>query len=282
MENPVRIKVNLKKFFYTSDKEPILKNISFEVRKGELWIILGASGIGKTTLLKIIDGLLKKYEGEVFLDGEEIRKLKPKKIYKKMGLLFQNPDEQLFATTVFEDIAFGPRNMNFSEEEVKKRVKEALKLVEMQEYEESLISHLSYGQKKRVCLAGLLAMGHEILLLDEPTQGLDPVLEKNFLELLLKLKIEKNLTIIMATHQVDIVPYIADKVLILHNKTVAKIGTPSEVFNDPEELKNYSLRLPPVGELFFEFWEKLKGKEKLPLTVKEGKSFLKKNFRPLF
>ncbi len=282
METSVRIKINLKNFSYSLEGKPVLKNISFEVKKGEFCVILGASGVGKTTLLKIIDGLFKRYEGEVYLDGVEIRKLKPKEIYRKMGLLFQNPDEQLFATTVFEDVAFGPRNMNFSEEEVKKRVEKALSLVEMLDYKDFLISHLSYGQKKRVCLAGLLAMGHEILLLDEPTQGLDPVLEKNFLNLLLKLKKEKTLTLIMATHQVDIVPYIADKVLILHNKTLTKIGTPQEVFSDPKELENYSLKLPSIGELFFEFVKHKSDKNKLPLTVEEGKSFLKNNFRPIF
>ncbi|MCS7199570.1 MAG: energy-coupling factor ABC transporter ATP-binding protein [Thermodesulfobacteriaceae bacterium] len=280
MEGSVRIRVNLKSFSYPYSN-PILKDIFLEVKGGEFLVILGASGVGKTTLLKLIDGLFKKYEGEIFLDGIEIRKLRPKEIYRKMGLLFQNPEEQLFATTVFEDVAFGPRNMNFSEEEVKTRVGEALSLVEMSDYQECPISHLSYGQKKRVCLAGLLAMGHEILLLDEPTQGLDPLLEKNFLNLLLKLKKEKALTLIMATHQVDLVPYIADKVAILHNKTMAKIGTPHEIFNDPEELEKYSLRLPSIGELFFEVWKKFSDGSPLPLTVEEGKTFLKKKFHPL-
>lgn len=280
MEGSVRIKVNLKSFSYPYSN-PILKDIFLEVRKGEFLVILGASGVGKTTLLKLINGLFKKYEGEIFLDGIEIRKLKPKEIYRKMGLLFQNPEEQLFALTVFEDVAFGPRNMNFSEEEVKIRVGEALSLVEMSDYQECPISHLSYGQKKRVCLAGLLAMGHEILLLDEPTQGLDPLLEKNFLNLLLKLKKEKALTLIMATHQVDLVPFIADKVAILHNKTIAKIGTPHEIFNDPEELEKYSLRLPSIGELFFEVWKKFSDGSPLPLTVEEGKTFLKKKFHLL-
>lgn len=280
MEGSVRIRVNLKSFSYPYSN-PILKDIFLEVKGGEFLVILGASGVGKTTLLKLIDGLFKKYEGEIFLDGIEIRKLRPKEIYRKMGLLFQNPEEQLFATTVFEDVAFGPRNMNFSEEEVKTRVGEALSLVEMSDYQECPISHLSYGQKKRVCLAGLLAMGHEILLLDEPTQGLDPLLEKNFLNLLLKLKKEKALTLIMATHQVDLVPYIADKVAILHNKTMAKIGTPHEIFNDPEELEKYSLRLPSIGELFFEVWKKFSDGSPLPLTVEEGKTFLKKKFHSL-
>jgi ABC-type cobalt transport system, ATPase component len=150
--------VKIRRFSYYGDA-PLLQDVEFEVKAGECLVILGASGAGKTTLLKVIDGLLKDYEGEVFLDGQDIRKLKPKEIYSKMGLLFQNPDEQLFAPTVFEDVAFGPRNMGFDEEEVRRRVLQALDLVELSGFEGRSISQLSFGQKKRVALAGLLAMG---------------------------------------------------------------------------------------------------------------------------
>jgi len=271
---PSRLVVRLKSFSYSGDA-PLLQNIEFEVKAGECLVILGASGAGKTTLLKLMDGLLKNYQGVVFLDGKDIRKLRPREIYSKMGLLFQNPDEQLFAPTVFEDVAFGPRNMGFAEEEVRKRCIEALELVELSGFEERSISKLSFGQKKRVALAGLLAMGHEILLLDEPTLGLDPVRERTFLELLKRLQDERNITLVIATHQVDIVPEIADRVLILSEGRVFFLGPPEEIFGKPQSLEKVYLRHPLVSETFLPFWER-DGLNRLPLTVEEGREILRR------
>ena len=271
---PSRLVVRLKSFSYSGDA-PLLQNIEFEVKAGECLVILGASGAGKTTLLKLMDGLLKNYQGEVFLDGKDIRKLRPREIYSKMGLLFQNPDEQLFAPTVFEDVAFGPRNMGFAEEEVRKRCIEALELVELSGFEERSISKLSFGQKKRVALAGLLAMGHEILLLDEPTLGLDPVRERRFLGLLKRLRDERNITLVIATHQVDIVPEIADRVLILSEGRVFFLGPPEEIFGKPQSLEKVYLRHPLVSETFLPFWER-DGLNRLPLTVEEGREILRR------
>ncbi len=272
--HPSRLVVKLKRFSYSGDA-PLLQDVEFEVKAGECLVILGASGAGKTTLLKVIDGLLKDYEGEVFLDGQDIRKLKPKEIYSKMGLLFQNPDEQLFAPTVFEDVAFGPRNMGLDEEEVRRRVLQALDLVELSGFEGRSISQLSFGQKKRVALAGLLAMGHEVLLLDEPTLGLDPIRERRFLKLLKRLQEERRITLVIATHQVDIVPEIADRVLILSEGKVFFLGPPEEIFGKPQPLEKVYLRHPLVGETFFPLWER-DGLKKLPLTVEEGREILKR------
>jgi cobalt/nickel transport system ATP-binding protein len=272
--HPSRLVVKLRRFSYSGDA-PLLQDVEFEVKAGECLVILGASGAGKTTLLKVIDRLLKDYEGEVFLDGQDIRKLKPKEIYSKMGLLFQNPDEQLFAPTVFEDVAFGPRNMGFDEEEVRRRVLQALDLVELSGFEGRSISQLSFGQKKRVALAGLLAMGHEVLLLDEPTLGLDPIRERRFLKLLKRLQEERRITLVIATHQVDIVPEIADRVLILSEGKVFFLGPPKEIFGKPQPLEKVYLRHPLVGETFFPLWER-DGLNKLPLTVEEGREILKR------
>lgn len=271
---PPRLVVKLESFSYFGDK-PLLQGIEFEVHPGECLIILGASGAGKTTLLKLMDGLLKNYKGEILLDGEDIKKLRPREIYSKMGLLFQNPDEQLFAPTVFEDVAFGPRNMGFDEEEVRTRVLQALQLVELSGFEEKSISQLSFGQKKRVALAGLLAMGHEILLLDEPTLGLDPVRERRFLALLKRLQKERNITLVIATHQVDLVPEVANRVLILSEGKVFFLGNPEEIFGEPKPLEGVYLRLPLVSEVFLPLWEK-DGLKRLPLTVEEGKQVLEK------
>lgn len=272
--HPSRLVVKLKRFSYSGDA-PLLQDVEFEVKAGECLVILGASGAGKTTLLKLIDGLLKDYEGEVFLDGQDIRRLKPKEIYSKMGLLFQNPDEQLFAPTVFEDVAFGPRNIGFDEEEVRRRVLQALDLVELSGFEGRSISQLSFGQKKRVALAGLLAMGHEVLLLDEPTLGLDPIRERRFLKLLKRLQEERSITLVIATHQVDIVPEIADRVLILSEGKVFFLGPPEEIFGKPQPLEKVYLRHPLVSETFLPLWKR-DGLKKLPLTVEEGREILKR------
>lgn len=270
----VRLEVKINSFRYPDGTEA-LSEIKFEIKKGEFIGILGSNGSGKTTLLKIIDGLIKKFQGNVFLDGAEIRKLTPKEIYKKIGLIFQNPDEQLFAPTVFEDVAFGPLNMGFSEKEATKRVVSAVKAVEMEEYIKKPIHNLSYGQKKRICIAGLLAMGHEILLLDEPTAGLDPVGEYKMMNLLRKLNKENSVTIIMATHSIDLIPLFIDMLYILSSGRIVKRGTPENVFTASGEMAEFKLRLPHIAELIY----RLKHEdglpfEKLPLTVGEAKEMI--------
>jgi len=275
VEGVVRLKVSLESFKLNENFS--LRGISFELRRGEALSLLGASGSGKTTLLKVIDGLYKNYRGSILLDGKEIRELKPREIYAKMGLLFQNPEEQLFAETVFEDVSFGPRNMGFKEEEIEKAVKKALELLRLSGFEKRKISNLSFGEKKRVALAGLLAMGQEILLLDEPTLGLDPLLEKEFLELLLSLK-KKGFSFIMATHQVDLVPYFADKVVVLKEGEMAFYGTPRELFTGEINLKELNLRPPVVTQVFAPF--KIDAK-RLPLTLDEAIFLLKTYLKDL-
>jgi cobalt/nickel transport system ATP-binding protein len=152
-----RIELSIDSFTYP-DGTAALADIRLQVEAGDFLALLGANGSGKTTLLKAMDGLIRDYKGSVMLDGQNILKLHPRDIYRKMGLVFQNPDDQLFAHSVFEDVAFGPRNMGFSEERVAQVVAAALSQVEMEGTGSRNIHHLSYGQKKRVCIAGLLAM----------------------------------------------------------------------------------------------------------------------------
>ncbi len=267
----IRLSVNISSFKYP-DRTKALSDIRLEIKRGEFIGILGSNGSGKTTLLKVMDGLLKDFEGSVFLDGINIKKLSPKEIYQKVGLIFQNPDDQLFAATVFEDVAFGPINMGFSENEVARRVNDALKLVEMEVYAKKSIHNLSFGQKKRVCIAGLLAMGHEILLLDEPTAGLDPMGEYKMMNLLTKLNKENNVTIVMATHSVDLVPLFLDRLYILSRGRIARGGKPEDVFTAPEDMSNVKLRLPQIAELIY----RLKHEdnipfERIPLTIGEAR-----------
>lgn len=267
----IRLSVDIKSFKYP-DGTLALSNINIDIKNGEFIGLLGSNGSGKTTLLKVIDGLLRDFDGMILLDGVNIKNLKPKDIYVKVGLVFQNPDDQLFAPTVFEDVAFGPLNMGFSEEEVVRRVNDALRLVEMNDYAKKSIHNLSFGQKKRICIAGLLAMGQEILLLDEPTAGLDPMGEYKMMNLLTKLNKENGVTIVMATHSVDLVPLFLDRLYILSRGRIARYGTPEDVFTAPDDMTNVKLRLPQIAELIY----KLKQEdnmpfEKIPLTIGEAR-----------
>jgi cobalt/nickel transport system ATP-binding protein len=275
---PARLAVKIEKFCYP-DGTAALTDINLEVLQGEFCALLGANGSGKTTLLKAMDGLIRDYQGTVLLDGQNILKLHPRDIYRQVGLVFQNPDDQLFAHSVAEDVAFGPRNMGFSDDEVMRRVTAALEQVEMAEDAVRNIHHLSYGQKKRVCIAGLLAMGHEILLLDEPTAGLDPLGELRMMELLCKLNSSDGVTIVMATHSVDLVPLFLGKVHILGKGRLVRSGSAAEVFSSPAEMEQVRLRLPHVSELFWQLQQNGHVLDRLPLTIGEARQQLTKLLR---
>jgi cobalt/nickel transport system ATP-binding protein len=266
-----RLSVSIDAFRYP-DGTAALEGIRLEVQQGDFCGLLGANGSGKTTLLKIMDGLIRDYQGSVLLDGRDIIKLHPREIYRQVGLVFQNPDDQLFAHSVAEDVAFGPRNMGFAEDEVQQRVATALDQVELGEYGGKNIHHLSYGQKKRACIAGLLAMGHGILLLDEPTAGLDPMGEHRMLELLTRLNREDGVTIVMATHSVDLVPLFLNRLHILSRGRLVRGGSPAEVFTAPEEMADVRLRLPHIAELIWQLQhEEAMPFRRLPLTVGEAR-----------
>lgn len=271
MENPIRLSAAGVTFKYP-DGTSALSDINLDIRKGEFIGILGSNGSGKTTLLKALDGLLKGFEGSVLLDGQDIKKLTPKVIYKKIGLVFQNPDDQLFASTLFEDVAFGPLNMGLDSQEVESRVLTALQEVELQGLERKTIHNLSFGQKKRACIAGLLAMGHEILLLDEPTSGLDPMGEYKMMGLLKKLNLENLVTIVMATHSVDLIPLFLDRLFILSKGRIVRGGKPEEVLSEPKGLEKVKLRLPQIAELIYKLkHEDLLPFDRIPLTIGEAR-----------
>jgi cobalt/nickel transport system ATP-binding protein len=268
---PPRLAAQVSSFRYP-DGTLALSDILLDIMPGEFCGILGSNGSGKTTLLKLLDGMIKDFNGTVLLDGDNIGRLSPRQIYSKVGLVFQNPDDQLFAHSVYEDVAFGPRNMGFGEDEVRRRVTEALEAVEMADLAAKDIHNLSYGQKKRVCIAGLLAMGHEILLLDEPTAGLDPMGEYRMMELLTRLNRESGVTIVMATHSVDLVPVFLSRLHILSRGRLVRSGTPEEVFADRDDLAGVKLRLPYIAELIHQLktGDSLPFK-RIPLTVGEAR-----------
>ncbi len=257
--------------FSYPDATKVLEGINFSAGKGEFVGILGANGSGKTTLLKILNGLLKPKKGDVYLTGRSLKSMDKNRLFTKACTVFQDPDDQLFSPTVKEDIAFGPINMGLSEEEVKTRVFNALRAVEMLEFQEKAIHNLSYGQKKRICLAGVLAMGPEVIFLDEPTACLDPMGVSVIMHLLKKLN-KEGVTMVMATHCVDLVPLFLDRVIILNKGIIIKEGLPEKVFSDPQAIRFAKLRLPQIGHLF----EILKKKDKfeinnLPLTIGEAR-----------
>jgi len=227
-----------------------LDKINLKVFKGERVAVLGANGAGKSTLFKHLNGILRPLSGEVLVKGEKITKKNVRACRETVGIVFQDPDDQVLAPSVEEDIAFGPINMGLSRNEVEARVKEALEMVGLKGFEERAPHHLSGGQKKLVAIAGILAMRPEVIVLDEPTAGLDPLSSSRILGLIMKMNRELGITLLLSTHDVDVVPYFAERVFVLHHGKLEADGSPEEIFNDPELLRKAHLRLPRVAEVF--------------------------------
>ena len=260
------------KYSYTKDYQA-LKGVSLKVEKGEMVALLGKNGAGKSTLFLHLNGIYEPDEGQVFIDGEELKYDKKSllKFRQKVGIVFQNPDDQIFAPTVEEDVAFGPLNLKLPMEEVQKRVTESLARVGMSGFEKKAPHHLSGGQKKRVAIAGILAMKPEIMVLDEPTAGLDPQGVRSLSKLLKELN-EEGITIIISTHEVDLVPNYAKRVFVLVDGLLIAAGTPKEIFAQPEILDKANLEVPIVTELFHDLEkEGFDMNNDYPLTIEEAK-----------
>jgi cobalt/nickel transport system ATP-binding protein len=248
-----------------------LADLSFRAAEGEIVAVMGANGSGKTTLLKVLMRLLHPQQGEVRLGGDDICGLSTTDLYRRVGMVFQNPADQLFGASVEEDVAFGPRNLGLSDAEVNERVEQSLASVDALSLRGRPIHHLSYGQQKRVCLAGVLAMQPSVLLLDEPTAGLDPEGETQMIDLLLRLNRARKATLIIATHCVDLLPVLADRVCILMQGRLGQEGPPREVFADPQRAAQASLRIPLVAQLFHRLAaQRPHATDAIPLTVDEA------------
>ncbi|HPJ00316.1 MAG TPA: energy-coupling factor ABC transporter ATP-binding protein [Enterococcus sp.] len=234
-------------------EQRVLFDIDLDIKEGSYTALVGHTGSGKSTLLQHLNALLKPTSGKVWIGDREItpetnnKNLKP--IRKKVGIVFQFPEAQLFEETVEKDIAFGPKNFGISEEEAKILAKENLKLVGLEEsYLERSPFDLSGGQMRRVAIAGVLAMEPEVLVLDEPTAGLDPQGRKEMMEMFERLHQEKNITIILVTHLMDDVANFADYVYVLEKGKIVKRGTPKEVFQDVAWLQEKQLGVPTAAE----------------------------------
>jgi cobalt/nickel transport system ATP-binding protein len=236
--------------FTYPDGTSALHNINIEIKEGERVAIVGSNGAGKSTLFAHFNGINQPTSGLIKIDGEPAiyEKKELLKIRQKVGIVFQNPDDQLFAPTVIEDVAFGPMNIGISDDEVDERVEEALELVGMSGLEKKAPHHLSGGQKKRVAIAGILAMRPEIMVLDEPTTGLDPKGVDQVMEILYMLN-KEDMSIIIASHDVEMVTQFADKIFVLHDGQIIGQGTPAEIFNNYELLKKAHLKPPKSAEL---------------------------------
>ena len=266
------IEVKNLKYSYNSQYQA-LKGVSLKVNKGEMVSLLGKNGAGKSTLFLHLNGIYEPDEGQVFIDGEELKYDKKSllKFRQKVGIVFQNPDDQIFAPTVEEDVAFGPLNLGLPMEEVQDRVEDALARVGMSGFEKAAPHHLSGGQKKRVAIAGILAMKPEIMVLDEPTAGLDPQGVTNLSKLLRQLN-DEGITIIISTHEVDLVPNYADKIFVLVDGLLIGEGTPKEIFSQPEILEKANLKVPIVTDLFQQLEaEGFDMNGDYPLTISEAK-----------
>ena len=232
-----------------------LHDVSFSVSRGEFIGIIGHTGSGKSTLMQQLNGLLKPTSGKILLDGKDIwsdKKLTRQARFR-VGLVFQYPEYQLFEETVYKDIAFGPKNMGLKAEEIDRRVREAAAIVGLTEAQlEVSPFDLSGGQKRRVAIAGVIAMEPEVLILDEPTAGLDPVGREEILKNIEDYRRKHNATIMMVSHSMDDVARLTDRLLVMNGSHLAMDGTPAEVFTRAEELVEMGLNIPHVTRVFLE------------------------------
>jgi energy-coupling factor transport system ATP-binding protein len=230
-----------------------LENIDLKIYEGSFLGIIGHTGSGKSTLIQHINGLLKPQRGKIVVDDRDIweKGYRRNEVRRKVGLVFQYPEHQLFEETVFKDVAFGPRNMGLAEESITKRVRFAMDMVglDFDSLKEESPFGLSGGQRRRIAIAGVLAMRPKYLILDEPTAGLDPRGRREILKHIHNMNREQGITIILVTHNMDEVARLADKIIVMEKGTISHSGTPEEVFSDGELLREMGLDLPAMSSL---------------------------------
>lgn len=238
--------------FTYPDGTEALKNVNIQIKKGEKIAIMGPNGAGKSTLFSHFNGLSEPTSGHVEIDGKKIVFTREEllKVRQKVGIVFQDPNDQLFAPTVKEDVAFGPMNLGLDYDEVNARIKEALEMVGMSGFEDKTPHHLSGGQQKRVAIAGIIAMRPEIMILDEPTAGLDPEGVDKVLNILNKLN-EEGMSIIISSHDIEMVNHFADKIFVLYGGEIIAKGDKHQIFSDKELLKKAHLKAPITTEILY-------------------------------
>ena len=226
-----------------------INNVDLSIERGSFTVILGHNGSGKSTLAKLLNGMLKPDEGKIIVDGLDTAEEKNEyEIRKRLGLVFQNPDNQIICTIVEEDVAFGPENLGIEPLEIRQRVDSALSAVGMSDFAKAAPHQLSGGQKQRVALAGILAMKPECIVLDEPTAMLDPIGRKEVINTVTSLNKEKNITVILITHFMEEAQN-ADRVIVMKKGSIVADGSPTEIFAMTDVLEDSGLALPQTTEL---------------------------------
>lgn len=255
-----------------------LNGINMEIKKGEVTAILGGNGAGKSTLFHHLNGIVKPTKGKVLFNGSPIDYSRKGliKLRQSVGVVFQDPDSQLFSASVYQDVSFGAVNMKLPEDEIRRRVDNAIKRTGIEHLKDKPTHCLSFGQKKRVAIAGVLVMEPDVLILDEPTAGLDPVGVSEIMNLLKETQKALGISIIISTHDIDIVPLFCDNVYVMDEGKVVLQGTPKEVFNEKKAIRSVKLRLPRIGHLM----EILKEKDSfsfkdIPVTISGAREAIK-------
>lgn len=251
MSNIIEIKNVTYNYVEDEVEYTAVNNVSLDIKKGSFTVILGHNGSGKSTLAKMLNGLNRPSSGDILVDGINTRDEENEfLIKKKVGMVFQNPDNQLVASIVEEDVAFGPENLGLDPKVIRQRVDEALKAVGMYEFRNSTPHHLSGGQKQRIAIAGIIALEPECIVLDEPTAMLDPKGRQEIINTILRLNKEKGITVVLITHYMEEAEK-ADRVLVMNDGEFIADGTPKEIFKNVKMLKSVGLDVPQTTELLY-------------------------------
>lgn len=255
-----------------------LDDISLTIEEGEFIGLIGHTGSGKSTLVQHLNGLMKATSGEIIVDGQSFsdKETKMKKIREKVGLVFQYPEHQLFEETIYKDIAFGPKNLGLTPDEVDTRVKRAMDLVglDFEELKDRSPFELSGGQKRRVAIAGVIAMKPKVLILDEPTAGLDPKGRDDILDEIRKLYEKENITTILVSHSMEDIARLVNRTIVMHRGKIAMDGTTREVFARSQELEKIGLGIPQITQFMKKFKEKGHIVREDVLTIDEAKDVI--------
>lgn len=270
MDNIIEVK-NVT-YEYTDEEKTFaaVKNLSLNIERGSFTVILGHNGSGKSTLAKMLNGLNKPTSGDVFADGINTKDEETEiEVKRKVGMVFQNPDNQIIASIVEEDVAFGPENLGIPPKEIEKRVEDALKAVDMWEFRKSTPHHLSGGQKQRIAIAGIIAMQPECLVLDEPTAMLDPKGRAEIISTLHRLNRDMGITVVLITHYMEEAEN-ADRVIVMNDGEIIADDKPKVIFSDVERLKKVGLDVPQTAELLYNLKKNGFAVDTHALSIKEA------------
>ena len=270
MDNIIEVK-NVT-YEYTDEEKTFaaVKNLSLNIERGSFTVILGHNGSGKSTLAKMLNGLNKPTSGDVFADGINTKDEDTEiEVKRKVGMVFQNPDNQIIASIVEEDVAFGPENLGIPPKEIEKRVEDALKAVDMWEFRKSTPHHLSGGQKQRIAIAGIIAMQPECLVLDEPTAMLDPKGRAEIISTLHRLNRDMGITVVLITHYMEEAEN-ADRVIVMNDGEIIADDKPKVIFSDVERLKKVGLDVPQTAELLYNLKKNGFAVDTHALSIKEA------------